>query len=188
MHAPACQHHPGCTVCPLCGNQPDKVGLLWVGKQHYTPDEFTSEAVRLGVSRRISALPKEFRLGMWVLLAHIEAVDGICDCSGPKGVGFDPKCERCKGMGHTKMPGVFHAFKPKRVELVIVPSMREEAWVAELVEKGVTLVEVPEDDPDHKPVKRKVKSRREAAAERVAKEREEGKPLEHPDQTKLDGF
>jgi hypothetical protein len=85
MHAPACQHHPGCTVCPLCGNQPDKVGLLWVGKQHYTPDEFTSEAVRLGVSRRISALPKEFRLGMWVLLAHIEAVDGICDCSGPKG-------------------------------------------------------------------------------------------------------
>jgi hypothetical protein len=91
-------------------------------------------------------------------------------------------------MGHTKMPGVFHAFKPKRVELVIVPSMREEAWVAELVEKGVTLVEVPEDDPDHKPVKRKVKSRREAAAERVAKEREEGKPLEHPDQTKLDGF
>ena len=40
-------------------------------------------------------------------------------------------------------------FIPRRVELVIVPSMREEDWVQRYERAGVTLVEVPEDDPDH---------------------------------------
>src|SRR5262245_27750873 len=46
-------------ACPPFG----RWGLLWVGAQFYkTPADFTDEAARLGISRRISTLPKEFKL------------------------------------------------------------------------------------------------------------------------------
>lgn len=60
-------------ACPLADPKPGtKVGLLWVGGKFYrTPADFQAEAKRMGVSRRIPAVPKDFVLGeTWVLLAH----------------------------------------------------------------------------------------------------------------------
>jgi hypothetical protein len=122
-----------------------KCGLLWIGEQYYpTPQAWMEEANRLGVSRRIAAIPRGFIVGKsWVFVAH------------PQVLGKD-------------QPGVFHVIKPTRIELIVTPSMRAEPWVIELSNKGVTLVEVPENDPDHLPVKKAAKSRRRMAADRVA--------------------
>ena len=50
----------------------EKVGLLWVGEQFYpTPSSFAVEAASMGVSRRIIAMPRGFKVGeSWVFLAH----------------------------------------------------------------------------------------------------------------------
>jgi hypothetical protein len=163
-----------CPRCPVCSpdlfeqtaDPKDRVGLLWCGEAFYpNPGDWMAEAGALGISRRISALPKGFIVGKtWVMIAHRKAIGKVAED------------------GKTMFtPGVFHVFRPERIELVVTPSMKEEAWVAELVEKGVTLIEVPEDDPDHLPVKRQRKTRREAAADRRAVR----PPVRPPEQLKL---
>ena len=66
----------GCPTCPIGSPPPGKHGLLWIGESFYkTPDDFYREAGTQGVSRKIKAVPKEFKLGeTWVLLAHRKAV------------------------------------------------------------------------------------------------------------------
>jgi hypothetical protein len=54
-----------------------RAGLMWVGSHVYTPDTFTEEANQLGVSRRISAVPKGLSPGMWVFLAHRKGFPSI---------------------------------------------------------------------------------------------------------------
>jgi len=77
----------------------EKFGLLWIGEKFYkTAHEFSKEAAAMGVSRRISAIPRDFKLGeTWVLVAHRKAVplDG-----GKWG------------------PGIFRAFKPTAIEYI----------------------------------------------------------------------
>jgi hypothetical protein len=50
----------------------DRVGLLWIGAKFYpTPADFMAEACTMGVSRRLVAVPRGFKLGeTWVFLAH----------------------------------------------------------------------------------------------------------------------
>lgn len=138
-----------CSVCRPDGFEPgQKVGLVWIGEAHYeTPEKWLDEAAQLGISRRIAAIPKGFRIGeTWVFAAH------------PKGAKIPLDVFK---------PAIVHVFKPSRIELVVTPSMKEEDWVKGYVEKGITLVEVPEDDPDHAP--RKVKrSARTTSIERHA--------------------
>jgi len=140
-----------CGRCPICLASPEskeKVGLLWVGKQYYpSAGDFALEADKLGVSRRVSAVPKGFVVGKtWVFVAHPEAIR----------------------VGDLAAPGVFHAFRPERIELLITPAMRDEDWVLDLAKRGVTLVEVPEDDPDHRPVQRAKGSKRKRASDALA--------------------
>ena len=113
-----------CDVCPL---NPDcepygRVGLLWVGEKFYAePVKFTLEAMAMGVSRKISTVPKDFELGTtWVWLAHRKAIaneDG----------------------SHTA--GVFHAFKPERLEYVIKDT-DPMSKLERLQSRGFTLVRV----------------------------------------------
>lgn len=87
----------GCTGCVPFNGEFDRLGLMWVGRKYYTPGKFQEEAARMGVSKRISQIPKDFKVGRdWVLLGHAEAVD--------------------KEDG--KHPGIFYAFKPTRIEYV----------------------------------------------------------------------
>lgn len=54
-----------------------RVGLLWIGEKFYPrPVDFLTEASKLGISRRLSAVPREYRAGeTWVLFAHPKAVE-----------------------------------------------------------------------------------------------------------------
>lgn len=170
--AKACDFNPGhCTRCVVC--QPvllersavpkDKVALLWIGEQHYkTPQDWTREAMHMGVSRRIASIPKELVVGKsYVFVAH------------PKAVAVPTKVKKEGDLvEHEEIvmkPGIFHAFVPHAIEVVVTPSMKKEKWVNEMVEKhNVKLVEVPEDDPDHAPNVGK-KSARKRSMERAAK-------------------
>jgi len=55
-----------------------KAGLLWVGTAHYpTPGDFIKEGLKVGLSKRISALPKKFVIGQTrIFFAHPKAIDG----------------------------------------------------------------------------------------------------------------
>ena len=166
--------------CPVCRNR-DDFGphlLLWIGRGHYSPDAYLKESREMGVSRRLSAMPKGLVLGeTWVLLAHLDAVP-------PK----DPKvCTRCslgaalhpnhpdsafkkdlfKGGAFTfqssgevmkpceefqapkPTPGIFCAFVPRAVELILKESDATPERREKEEKRGVTVVTVPDDDKDH---------------------------------------
>jgi hypothetical protein len=140
-------HEHGEPTCPLSsptGLGP-RAGLLWVGAKFYrTPGEFTDEARRMGISRRISTVPRGFTLGQWVLLAHRAALE----CESCYGTGDDDgeavgnpraRCRPCHGVGGEQ--GVFHVFRPQRIEYVVRESDTEKK-LAHLERRGITLVKV----------------------------------------------
>jgi len=137
-----------CRTCPVCtpsklakGSPLGLVGILWIGARYYpTPEDFLEEASRLGVSRRVAAWPKGLTPGTsWVAMAHPAAQ------RGPEG---EP------------LPGIVHVFRPARMELIVTPSIRSEDWVQRAVKQGATLIEVPDNDPDHAPTGKRVSPRR----------------------------
>jgi len=168
--ARACDFNPDhCTHCVICqpvlmereAEPKDLFAVMWIGESHYpTPLDWTKESNQMGVSRRISAIPKEMILGKtWVIVAHNRAIETKCETckglgyTGSAGKDADP-CETCDGNGKIGKPGIFHAFRPRQYELVVTPSMRTQQWVKDLQKKhgdNLKLVEVPEDDPDHAP-------------------------------------
>jgi ribosomal protein S27E len=177
-----CQRCPVCSPEKILADQPT-VGLLWVGEKFYpTADAWAKEASELGVSKRIAAIPKGLVVGKtWVFVAHPKKIERPCpSCKLPKGAveenaqGDRVDCEGCKNKRALYAPGIFHAFAPTRIELIVTPSMEKQKWVKELVEKqGVTLVRVPEDDPDHAPTVVKKSARKKAMdrhARKLAKE------------------
>ena len=54
----------------------DRAGILWIGGKFYpTPAEWTEEAEKMGVSRRISQIPKDLVVGeTWAFVGHRKAV------------------------------------------------------------------------------------------------------------------
>jgi len=89
--------HERCWMCnpELLGS---KAGLIWIGEKHYpTPRDFLIEADRMGISRKLGAIPNGFEVGTHVIfLAH-----------------------RKTFVWPEEKPGVFAAFRPTHVELVI---------------------------------------------------------------------
>jgi hypothetical protein len=106
-----------------------RVGLLWVGGKYYpTPDSFTEEAARLGISRRLAQIPREFVVGETiVLMAHRKAIPGRRPDS-PLNDG-------------TYSPGVFMVMRPTAIEYV-VKGDESEKKLASLVKRGITPVHV----------------------------------------------
>lgn len=97
-----------CSTCPLgLGTPEGRHGLLWVGEAFYpSPHDFMTEARRMGISRKVSAVPKGFVLGeTWVYLAHRHALVDI--------------------EGRTTQAGVFSIFKPHGIDIVIDPKAKE---------------------------------------------------------------
>lgn len=128
-------HLRGCNVC----SPPEgKHGLLWVGKKFYSAEEFTHEAIMQGVSKRISAVPRDFKLGeTWIYLAHLEG-----------GKIIEPLLEG--GTMEQKIPAVFYAFKPARIEKIITQSQSEDKeFMEDLDKRNITPVIVPDNDKDH---------------------------------------
>jgi len=134
---------PTCVKAGRCAlNDPlailgERSGLLWIGEAYYkTPFHFSEEAARMGISRRLSAVPREFKLGeTWVLLAHPRA--GLLRSA-------EGEVKEC--------PGVFSVFRPTRIEQIVTQSQSEDPEFMEGLEKrGITVVVVPDNDPDHNP-------------------------------------
>jgi hypothetical protein len=109
---------------------PERAGLLWIGTQFYkTPADFTSEAARMGISRRLTAIPRDLEISeTWVFLAHPKAIVKKCPDCKPNGLGAPgvEGCEMCSGSGEYFLPGIFSVFRPDRVEQVVAESTSEE--------------------------------------------------------------
>jgi len=110
-----------CSRCPA-NNITGRHGLLWIGEQFYkTPQDWLEEATTQGISRRISTLPKGFKLGEhWVLVAHRKVI------LNPDG---------------TYTPAIFQMFKPSAVEYITFGDETEEEIEA-LEKRGITPVKV----------------------------------------------
>jgi len=149
-----CKHCQFCVVCTpskvdVRGDTPETVekgkpgrfGLLWIGERYYpTPEAFMDEARRMGVSRRIPAVPKDFETGKtWVLMAHRKAIE----------VGSE--AVSAAGGDHYWTPGIVTAFCPLRIEQLVRQSEATPEKLAELEKRGITAVPVPDGDPDHDP-------------------------------------
>ena len=127
----------GCfSGCPLCHNVKGmgKAGLLWVGAQFYpTIEHFEAEAKALGVSRRITAVPKNFEMGKtWILFAH------------PRGI-----IKAVDDLKAAYVPAIFRVWKPERLERIFKESDRNSEAVAADVKRGITPVFVSDNDKDH---------------------------------------
>jgi hypothetical protein len=130
-----CDGNPAdCLTCPLSDAAAvgqEKVGLLWVGEQHYpTPVDFTEEAMELGVSRRIKTVPRDFVVGeTWVWLAH----------------------NHCIPTEDAWIAGVFRIFRPQAIEYVVKGDETEKE-LEKLIDRGITpvrVVPVEDKEDDH---------------------------------------
>lgn len=99
----ASHYHDKCFLCtPSTAGA--RAGLLWIGKKNYPhPIDFTEEAHRMGISRKIPSVPHGFEIGEHVIyLAHQRAV---------RHIEF--------GQEEIYKSGIFMVFKPQRIDLVI---------------------------------------------------------------------
>lgn len=124
-----------CNLCPMMQFKNDTpVLLIWIGSGHYpTPEAFLREANRMGISRKIAALPRGFKLGeTWVALAHERADSRTVDDEGGN-------------LTAEAVPGIFHLFKPNEVQYVTDGSETEEE-LQKMKDRGITPVKViPQD-------------------------------------------
>jgi len=120
-------------ICPLArpGAIEGKAGLIWVGEQFYaTPADFLAEACTMGISRLISTVPRNFRLGeTWVLLAHRKGI-------GRLEAAEDELVETIKWT-----PAIFSIFKPTAIEYVVKGTETEEE-LERLSARNITAVKV----------------------------------------------
>lgn len=149
-----------CRGCML-SHPVDRAGLLWIGERFYpTAAAFLQEAGRLGVSRRISQVPRDFVVGeTWVLFAHRKGLAENCQVCGGKGwrwggpafpTGGIEKCERvpcydCLTTGSVHHPAIVGAFLPLAVEYVLRGDETEEE-LERLEARGLTLVRLERTD------------------------------------------
>ena len=126
-------------LCPLSNPiRLEKCGLLWIGEKFYkTPDDFLQEANTMGISRRISTVPKEFEPGKtWVLLAHRKGV--LKRDPEPEDYDMDKGGRLNPGMWN---PAIFSVFRPLRIEYVTTGNESEED-LERLAKRGLTPVVV----------------------------------------------
>lgn len=123
-----------CGTCPMFNPEfmGPKVGLLWIGEKFYkSPSEFAQEGATLGISRRLSAIPREFEAGKtWILFAHPKAIWKTRDmneqeradyAAGKEVEGLFPRVDQEPLIGYY-VPGVFSAVKPTHFELIVKQS------------------------------------------------------------------
>lgn len=122
-----------CNGCPLNVTDPAaRFGLLWVGDKFYSASEFRIEALRQGISKRIGAIPRGFKVGeTWILLAHIKG--------GTRSISIGEDRTTIE-----KFPAIFHAFQPSRIEYVVT-GLETETELTAMEDRGFTLVQVIRD-------------------------------------------
>ena len=171
--APMVDCHPSCPVCYPSSNTQKRYGLMWVGKKFYTPEEFLLEMdLEAGISKAIKQIPKGLVFGeTWVAIAHPEAyVDSSDDGYVQDHEDWILTCARLP-MDEEKppepkpptYPGIFTAFIPSGVEMLVYKSDADPAYIFELEEKGITVIVVPDEYTGHRRNTRGTKGRRNKA-------------------------
>lgn len=115
------------------GHDGVRAGLLWIGESFYPyPADFIEEAARMGVSRRISKVPKGFVAGeTYVFMAHRK---------GLLRSGFRIGDE----VAHD--PAIVTIFRPTAIEYVVTGEETEEELAA-IEKRGIVPVKViPENE------------------------------------------
>jgi hypothetical protein len=145
-----------CFACPLDERHLrdlGRIGLIWIGEKFYsTTGAFQAEADAVGISRRIKAIPKGFRVGeTWIALAHRKGILHLCPtCGGSgkvvvetdEGGRWERKTTDCPCEGKAiYTPAIFTLFKPERIEQIVDPDITDEE-VAKLEKRGITPVVV----------------------------------------------
>ena len=126
--------------CPICIPPKGKHGLLWVGNKYYTPDKFKKEVVTLGMSKRISSVPKNLKLGETIVyFAHMKAGSRPLQDVDIKNDLIDT--ELC--------PAIFYVCRPSRIEKILKESDATIKELDKLSKRNITPVIVPDDDKDH---------------------------------------
>ena len=127
---------PQCGDCPVAEPRRltlGKAGLLWIGSKFYpTPREFMAETLAMGMSRRIAAIPKDFKVGQtWLFLAHQKAIE--IERAPEAGELLTPKTDY--------RAGIVYVAKPTRIEYVIKGD-ETQAELEALEQRGLSLVRV----------------------------------------------
>lgn len=131
-----CENRPeNCERCPMAGGaMPERALLMWVGEKFYpTTQTFLAEAAEMGISKRLGALPRGWKPGDVVYLAHPKAVmpwhRGWVAPAGREVDGESlPLLQADPDYipANDAMPGVFSAFVPA-LEVVVDTDNPEEA-------------------------------------------------------------
>jgi len=133
----------GCWLCQSPG-QFEKAGLLWIGGSFYkSPAEFLREGIGMGFSRRIKSIPRGFKIGTPVFLAHRKTIERPVTLED---IEANPKL---KGELIGSFPGIFYVWIPQRIEKIFNESERGSEDVQDAEKRGIVPIFVPDDDPDH---------------------------------------
>jgi len=142
--------------CFLCDPQDQSAFIMLVGAGNYkSTRDFMDEAHRMGISKRIPFIPREFELGSTVVyLAHPNA----CEVKEPVALqqalaiveGSETNQPRLLETEKiTKGLGIFTAFIPQRIEKLVWESELTDDKREELEKRGITPVPIPDGDTDH---------------------------------------
>jgi len=115
--------------------------IMYVSKEFYTPESFIDEARTQGISKRIApdSLPRGFKVGVdWVFLAHQE-VHFRPNCGKTTVTFKDTTSAELEQPKPTIKRGIFYAFKPQRLELVLWKGTDAE-MIRDYEERGYTVV------------------------------------------------
>lgn len=133
-----CQDRHTCAVCfPQDPLDSVKDFIIWVGREHYTQDEFTAEAHLMGISRRIPHIPEGLKVGQSVI--YLAMRNNINTRAGEDRDGRA-----------IKKNGIFMAYKPQDLELLIWESEATRKYNLELRKRGIVPVVIPDGDEDHR--------------------------------------
>jgi hypothetical protein len=142
--------------CYMCDPTEDMAFIMGVGEKYYkTPEDFIEEGYQLGISKRIPFIPKELELGKTVIYlshpkacvsrepAYMQQAMAILEETKNK----QPKLFETEKV--EKKQGIFAAFIPQRVEMLVWEHDASPEKLAELEKRGITPVVINDGDMDH---------------------------------------
>lgn len=146
--------------CPVC-EPPEHGYILWVGGKYYTPSSFIMEARKMGVSKAVPYVPKNLEVGKTIVyLAHKQAVKKIVEDK-----------ESVTGYKEEYAPGIFFAFVPIRLEVLVKKSEATPELIENYEKRGIDVVVVPDDYEERvkraEEAKRKINGRKPKALKGV---------------------
>lgn len=106
---------------------------MWVGIQYYdTPRTFMAEAAAIGISKRISTLPKECKPGeTWIALAHKKGLVHHSDKENGKPGHSEIEC----------VPAIFMLFRLQKIQYV-VRGDEDDEQLERMSNRGIELIQV----------------------------------------------